>query len=158
MPTFRHQLGNTAFVEGWALYCEKLADEMGLYSGDEARLGMLDYDAWRASRLVVDTGLHAMGWSRKQAIEYMRAHTALAYNNIDNEVDRYINDPGQATAYKVGQLEILKLRDEAKARLGSRFDAKKFHDVVLGGGAVSLPVLDARVRAWLDSTRMSESR
>ncbi len=97
----------TAYVEGWGLYAERLADEMGLYSGDLDRLGMLSYDAWRACRLVVDTGMHALGWSRAQAIDYMAAHTALASNNIANEVDRYIGWPGQALAYKIGQLEIV---------------------------------------------------
>ena len=114
----------TAYVEGWALYTERLADEMGLYSGDLDRMGMLTFDAWRACRLVVDTGLHAMGWSRQQAIDYMLENTALAENNIENEVDRYIAWPGQALAYKLGQLEILRLRHEAEQRLGPRFDIR----------------------------------
>ncbi len=149
LPTFRRHMGLTAFVEGWALYAERLADEMGLYSGDLDRMGMLSYEAWRAARLVVDTGIHAMGWSREQAVQTMLAHTALAENNVRNEVDRYISWPGQALAYKVGQLEILRLRREAEERLGERFDVRAFHDVVLGGGAVSLPVLEARVTRWI---------
>ncbi len=148
VPEFRKHQGTTAFVEGWALYTERLADEMGLYSGDLDRIGMLSYDAWRACRLVVDTGLHAMGWSRQQAIDYMLANSVLAENNIVNEVDRYLTWPGQALAYKVGQLEILKLRDEGKRRLGARFDIKGFHDAVLRNGAVALPVLREQVEAY----------
>jgi len=149
IPEFRKHLGVTAYVEGWALYTERLADEMGLYSSDTDRLGKLSFDAWRSCRLVVDTGLHAKGWSRQQAIEYMTQNTLLAPNNIVNEVDRYIATPGQALAYKLGQLEILKLRDEAKRRLGQRFDIKAFHDAVLGNGAVSLPVLHEQIEAYI---------
>ena len=130
LPEFRKHQGVTAFVEGWGLYSERLADEMGLYSSDIDRIGMLSYDAWRACRLVVDTGMHAMGWSRQRAIDYMVENSVLAENNVVNEVDRYLTWPGQALAYKVGQLEILKLRDEAKRRLGERFDIKAFHDAV----------------------------
>ncbi len=153
LPMFRKLDGSTAFVEGWALYTERLADEMGLYTADLDRIGKLSYDAWRASRLVVDTGLHAMGWTRAQAEQFMREHTALTEINIANEVDRYIGWPGQALAYKVGQLEILKLRAEAEAQLGAKFDLPAFHAVVLGAGAVTLPVLDDRVRAWIASRR-----
>jgi uncharacterized protein (DUF885 family) len=153
LPTFRKLEGSTAFVEGWALYTERLADEMGLYSSDLDRIGKLSYDAWRASRLVVDTGLHALGWTRAQAEAYMREHTALTEINISNEVDRYIGWPGQALAYKVGQLEIGKLRRDAEAALGSRFELPAFHAVVLGAGAVTLPVLGARVRAWVASVK-----
>ncbi|HEX4418286.1 MAG TPA: DUF885 domain-containing protein [Kofleriaceae bacterium] len=149
LPMFRRLDGSTAFVEGWALYTERLAEEMGLYTSDLSRIGKLSFDAWRASRLVVDTGIHALGWTRAQAEAYMHAHTALTAVNISNEVDRYIGWPGQALAYKVGQLEILKLRAEAEARLGDKFDLKQFHAVVLGAGAVTLPVLDDRVHAWI---------
>lgn len=149
VPEFRKHLGVTAYVEGWALYTERLADEMGLYSSDVDRIGMLSFDAWRACRLVVDTGLHSMGWTRQQAIEYMTENTVLAANNIANEVDRYLGDPGQALAYKVGQLEILALRDEAKQKLGARFDLKAFHEVVLRNGAVALPVLRQQVEDWI---------
>jgi uncharacterized protein (DUF885 family) len=153
LPAFRKLDGSTAFIEGWALYTERLAEEMGLYSSDLDRLGKLSYDAWRAARLVVDTGLHAHGWSRRQAEAFMRAHTALTESNISNEVDRYIGWPGQALAYKVGQLEILRQRAHAEERLGSSFDLKAFHAVVLGAGAVTLPVLQQRVRAWVASAR-----
>ncbi len=152
LPMFRKLDGSTAFIEGWALYTERLAEEMGLYTSDMDRLGKISYDAWRASRLVVDTGVHHLGWTRAQAEEFMRAHTALTFTNISNEVDRYIGWPGQALAYKVGQLEILRLRAKAEQALGAAFDVRAFHDVVLGAGAVSLPVLGARVDAWIAAT------
>jgi len=148
LPAFRRHGGFTAFVEGWGLYSERLAQEMGLYSGDLDLLGMLSFDAWRAGRLVVDTGIHALGWSRQQAIDYLAENTPLAPNNIDNEVDRYVSWPGQALAYKVGQLEILALRAEAEAAKGEDFDVRAFHDLVLGAGAIPLPTLRARVEAW----------
>ena len=148
LPEFRRHLGPTAFFEGWGLYTERLSDEMGLYSGDLDRIGVLSYDAWRAARLVVDTGIHAMGWTRDRAIAFMLEHTALAPNNIVNEVDRYIVLPGQALAYKLGQLEILRLRAEARATLGDRFDIRGFHDTVLGSGALALPTLRGVVEAW----------
>lgn len=151
LPAFRKHEGFTAFVEGWALYTERLADEMGLYSSDLDRMGMLSYDAWRASRLVVDTGLHSLGWTREQAVQFMLEHTALSEQNIRNEVDRYLVWPGQALAYKSGQLEIWRLRREAEKALGPKFDIKGFHDAVLGSGAVSLPVLAAQVNAWVSS-------
>jgi uncharacterized protein (DUF885 family) len=145
VPEFRRHTGPTSYVEGWALYTERLCGEMGLYGDDLDRIGMLSFDAWRACRLVVDTGLHAMGWSRTKAIDFMVDHTALARNNIENEVDRYIGWPGQATAYKTGQLEIAKLRREAEARPGPAFDIRRFHDAVLGHGAVGLETLRAIV-------------
>ncbi len=149
LPDFRKHLGVTAFWEGWGLYTERLSDEMGLYSSDLDRLGMLSMDAWRACRLVVDTGMHALGWTRDQAIGFMRENTALADNNIVNEVDRYIVWPGQALAYKTGQLEMLRLRAESEAALGQRFDIRAFHDLVLHEGAIPLPTLRAIVRDWL---------
>jgi len=149
LPEFRKHQGVTAFVEGWGLYSEHLADEMGLYTSDVDRLGMLSFDAWRACRLVVDTGIHTMGWSRQRAIDYMTENSLLASNNIVNEVDRYIAWPGQALAYKIGQREILNLRDEAQRKLGARFDIKAFHDAVLENGAVSLPVLRQEVEVYI---------
>ncbi|MDP2310518.1 MAG: DUF885 domain-containing protein [Pseudomonadota bacterium] len=151
LPEFRRHLGTTAFVEGWALYTERLADEMGLYTGDLDRLGMLSFDSWRASRLVVDTGIHTMKWDRTRAERFLFENTPLAKNNITNEVDRYITWPGQALAYKLGQIEIRALREEAEAALGARFSLPAFHDVVLDQGAVSLPVLRRQVRAWIVS-------
>ena len=148
-PAFRKHMGSTAFVEGWALYTEQLADEMNLYTGDLDRMGKLSYDAWRASRLVVDTGIHHLGWSRTQAEDFMKSHTALTESNIKNEVNRYISWPGQALAYKVGQLEILRLRKKAKEALGDAFKLSEFHDVVLSSGAVTLPVLNDNIDRWL---------
>ena len=141
LPAFRRFNGSTAYIEGWGLYTERLSEEMGLLSGDLDRFGVLSFDAWRASRLVVDTGIHALGWTRDAAIAFMTAHTALGQNNIANEVDRYIAYPGQALAYKLGQLELLRLRAEARERQGDRFDIRAFHDAVLGDGALPLPVL-----------------
>jgi uncharacterized protein (DUF885 family) len=141
LPRFRRFGYVTAFSEGWALYTERLADELGLYSGDLERFGMLSFDSWRACRLVVDTGMHAFGWSRDQAIGYMLANSALTRANIENEVDRYVADPGQALAYMVGRLELVRLRELAAARLGARFDLRAFHDLVLGTGGVPLSVL-----------------
>lgn len=157
LPAFRRHEGMTAFVEGWALYSERLADELGLYPTDVDRLGMLSFDAWRAARLVVDTGVHHMGWTRAQAEDWMRENTPLADNNIVNEVDRYVSWPGQAVAYKTGQIEILALRAEAEAALGGRFDRSAFHDVVLGAGAVPLPVLRARVEGWVAAMSADEA-
>jgi uncharacterized protein (DUF885 family) len=150
LPAFRRlSWGHTAFVEGWALYTERLADEMGLYESDLDRLGMLASDSWRACRLVVDTGLHALGWTRQQAIDFMVAHAPVSHEEIVVEVDRYIGMPGQALAYKVGQREILRLRADARAALGPAFDIKGFHDTVLGGATISLRVLQSRVASWV---------
>ncbi|RAS62876.1 uncharacterized protein (DUF885 family) [Lentzea atacamensis] len=137
-----------AYLEGWGLYTERLADEMGLYSSDEQRLGMLGLDAMRAGRLVVDTGLHAFGWTRQQAVDYLRENTVMPEPEINAEIDRYIEMPGQALAYMVGRLEIQRLRAEAEEKLGDRFDVKAFHDLVVGSGAVPLPVLGDLVTAW----------
>jgi uncharacterized protein (DUF885 family) len=149
VPNFRRVLGITAFVEGWALYAESLGGEVGFYTDPYSYFGHLTYDAWRACRLVVDTGIHELGWTRQQAIDYMAANTGLALRNIENEVDRYIAWPGQALAYKTGQLKIRELRTAAERALGPRFDVRAFHDVVLGSGAVPLDVLDANVREWI---------
>jgi uncharacterized protein (DUF885 family) len=141
VPDFRRYGGVTAFIEGWGLYAERLADEMGLYTSDLDRMGVLSYDAWRACRLVVDTGMHAKNWTRAQAIAFTLENSALAENNVVNEIDRYITWPAQALAYKVGQLEILRLRQDAKSQLGHRFDIREFHDALLSNGAVPLEVL-----------------
>jgi uncharacterized protein (DUF885 family) len=141
LPDFRRYGYVAAFSEGWALYAERLADEMGLYSSDVARFGMLSFDSWRACRLVVDTGMHALGWSRQRAIEYMTANTALTPENIANEVDRYIAWPGQALSYMCGRIEIDELRRTVQTHAGSRFDIKRFHDAVLRNGGVPLTVL-----------------
>ncbi len=149
LPAFRRHLGTTAYVEGWALYTERLADEMGLYTSDLDRMGMLSFDSWRAARLVVDTGIHTKRWTRAEAERFFLANTPLAANNVANEVDRYITWPGQALAYKLGQIEIRALRAEAEAALGARFSLPRFHDAVLDGGAVTLPVLRRRIEAFI---------
>ncbi len=146
---FRRHAHVTAFTEGWALYTERLADEMGLYTSDVSRLGMVSFDFWRACRLVVDTGLHAQGWSRDQAVDFMFEHSALTRKNVENEVDRYIGWPGQALGYMVGRLEIRRLRDEAEARLGAAFDIRAFHDTLLGHGNLPLSVLADVVADWI---------
>jgi uncharacterized protein (DUF885 family) len=151
VPDFQKNALVSAYVEGWGLYTERLSDEMGLYTSDLTRLGILSFDSWRCGRLVVDTGLHAMGWSRQQAIDYLLANSPQALNNIENEVDRYIAWPGQALAYKIGQLEILRLRREAERARSERFDIKGFHDTVLGSGPVTLQLLGELVADWAHS-------
>ncbi|WP_033294586.1 DUF885 domain-containing protein [Amycolatopsis jejuensis] len=151
LPLLRRIGGFTAYAEGWGLYTERLADEMGLYSDDVSLLGMLTLESMRAGRLVVDTGLHALGWSRQQAIDYLVEHTPMARVEIEAEVDRYLGYPGQALAYLVGRLEIQRLRQSAEQRLGSRFDVRAFHDTVLSGGSLPLSVLDAVVGEWVAS-------
>jgi prolyl oligopeptidase len=148
LPKFRRQAGFTAFVEGWGLYSERLGDEMGLYEDELSRFGMLTYQAWRACRLVVDTGLHALKWTRQQAIDFFMENVALTETEVLNEVDRYIIWPGQALAYMIGKREIFALRDEAKKAMGARFDIKEFHDVVLRNGAIPLSTLRRLVQEW----------
>ena len=148
LPLFRRVVTPNAYAEGWGLYTERLADEMGLYSSEVDRLGMLAMDSMRAGRLVVDTGMHAKGWSRERAVAFLRDNTPMSDLEIGNEIDRYIAYPGQALAYMVGRLEIQRMRAEAEARLGERFDIRAFHDVVLTNGALPLAVLDEVVRAW----------
>jgi uncharacterized protein (DUF885 family) len=150
LPRYRRYLDVEAcsFNEGWGLYAEQLAEEMGLYSGDVALLGMLSFAALRACRLVVDTGMHALGWSRDQAVEFMWSHTATTREHVENEVDRYICWPGQALAYQIGKREIVRLRERASAALGDRFDLRAFHGVVLGSGALPLPVLERNIARW----------
>jgi uncharacterized protein (DUF885 family) len=149
LPLVRRLGGFTAYSEGWGLYAERLADEMGLYSDDLARLGMLSEDSMRAARLVVDTGLHAMGWSRAQVVEFLQANTATPAVEVETEADRYIAAPGQALSYMVGRLEIQRIRAEAEQRLGARFDIRAFHDTVLGSGPLPLTVLDQVVGDWV---------
>ncbi|MFD8491649.1 DUF885 domain-containing protein [Amycolatopsis sp. NPDC059657] len=151
LPLLRRLGDFNAYIEGWGLYSERLAFEMGLYSDDVALLGMLTLDSMRAGRLVVDTGLHALGWSRQEAIDYLVANTPMAKGEIEAEIDRYIAYPGQALSYMVGRLEIQRVRAEAEAVLGERFDIKAFHDLVLGGGALPLSVLDAVVTEWANA-------
>jgi uncharacterized protein (DUF885 family) len=154
LPAYRRFLDAEvcSYIEGWGLYCERLADEMGLYTSDVQRLGMLSFDALRACRLVVDTGMHHLGWSRSQAVDFMWQHTATTEANVNNEIDRYIAWPGQALAYMVGRREIRRLREAAEYQLGARFDIRAFHQAVLGSGAVPLGVLDQLVTRWAGQT------
>ena len=149
MPMFRRYSGYTAFVEGWGLYAEKLGEEMGFYTEPYSKFGQLTYEMWRACRLVVDTGMHARGWSRQQAIEFMLANTAKTENDVIVEIDRYIAWPGQALAYKIGELKIRELRRRAEAEMGANFNIRDFHDVVLGSGAVPLNILEKQVDDYI---------
>jgi uncharacterized protein (DUF885 family) len=149
LPEFRRHSSYTAFVEGWGLYAESLGDEMGFYRDPYAKFGQLTYEMWRAVRLVIDTGLHAMGWTRQQAIDYFRANAAKTDQDIIVEVDRYLVYPGQALGYKIGQLRIRELRTKAEGQLGGRFDVRRFHDAVLSQGAVPLGVLERQIDEWL---------
>ena len=154
LPDFRkYATFFTAFVEGWGLYSEHLGIEMGIYDTREKDMGRLSYEMWRACRLVVDTGLHAQGWSKGRAVAFMKDNTALTDANIDAEVNRYISNPGQALAYKLGELKILSLRHKAETALGAKFDVRRFHDAVLGQGAVPLDVLDAQINAWITNEK-----
>ena len=152
IPNFRRYGGYTAFVEGWGLYSESLGPELGLYKDPYSKFGQLTYEMWRAIRLVIDTGIHSLGWTRQQAIDYFKANSAKTEPDIVQEVDRYIVMPAQALAYKSGELEIKALRRYAEQKLGPRFDIRGFHDQVLSQGALPLDVLDTRIRAWVDST------
>lgn len=149
VPMIRRISDFTAYVEGWGLYAESLGEQVGLYTDPYQKFGQLTYDMWRAVRLVVDTGLHSEGWTRQQAIDFFKANAPKSELDITNEIDRYIAWPGQALAYKVGQLKIFELRDAAKQALGANFDIREFHDVVLSTGAVPLSVLDRTVRDWI---------
>jgi uncharacterized protein (DUF885 family) len=149
IPTFRRYAMVYAHTEGWGLYSERLADEMGLYSSDVDRLGMVSADAWRAGRLVTDTGMHALGWSRREAIEFLQRWTPIGLLTVEQEVDRYIGMAGQALSYKVGQLEIMRLRKEAEENLGGSFDIKGFHDTMLVNGPMTLPMLAEAVDEWM---------
>jgi uncharacterized protein (DUF885 family) len=149
LPQFRRNAGITAYVEGWGLYSESLGAELGLYQDPYSYFGYLTYDMWRAVRLVVDTGIHAKKWTRQQAIDYFKDNAAKTEADIVNEIDRYISWPGQALAYKIGQLRIRALRTEAEQTLGGKFDIRAFHDQLLGAGALPLDVLEQRMRQWL---------
>lgn len=152
IPNFRRYGGYTVFVEGWGLYSEKLAEEMGFYQDPYSKFGQLTYEMWRACRLVVDTGMHALGWTRQEAIGFMLSNTAKTENDVKVEIDRYIAWPGQALAYKIGELKIRELRSKAETELGAKFDIRDFHDVVLGNGAVPLDILEKHVLDYIKNT------
>jgi len=153
IPLFRTQYGYSAFSEGWGLYAEDLGKTMGMFTDPYNDFGRLSSELWRAVRLVVDTGLHAKGWSQQEAIDWAMANSPRPKRSIESEVERYLLNPGQATTYKIGMITIQQLRDEAKAELGDKFDWKSFHDTVIGGGSMPLPVLETRVRAWIASQK-----
>jgi len=157
MPEFRKQLGYTAYIEGWALYCETMGEELGLYTDPYMKFGQINDEMWRAIRLVVDTGIHSMGWTREQALQYFRDNSAVPERDVVVEVDRYIVWPGQALGYKIGQMEIRRLRNEAEAALGDKFDERAFHDTILGEGALPLDVLEKQVHAWIASEKARTS-
>ncbi|HJQ26363.1 MAG TPA: DUF885 domain-containing protein [Blastocatellia bacterium] len=156
LPEFRRNAGYTAYVEGWALYAESLGGEMGFYTDPYSKFGQLTYEMWRACRLVVDTGMHALGWSREQAINFMKDNTAKTENDIVVEVDRYIVWPGQALAYKLGELKIKELRARASQELGARFDVRRFHNAILDDGPLPLDVLDRRINDWIAAEKRKE--
>jgi len=149
VPEFRKYASYTAFAEGWALYCERLGTEMGFYKDQYSKYGQLTFDMWRACRLVIDTGIHSEGWSRRQAIDYLMTNAGKDQHEAATEVDRYIASPGQALAYKIGQLKFLALRAEATQELGDAFDLRAFHDALLANGSLPLPVLDQQMKAWI---------
>ena len=157
LPDFRRNGEYTAFVEGWALYSERLGKEVGFYEDPYSNYGRLENEMWRDIRLVIDTGVHEKHWSRDQMVEYFHRYTAMDEPNVQTEVDRYISWPGQALAYKLGQLEILKLRQEAREKLGAKFDLRAFHDEIVGSGPLPLDVLDSHVKAWIAQTAAAQS-
>ena len=153
IPGFRRNLYLSAFGEGWGLYSEFLADDMGIYTTKYEQFGKFTYEMWRACRLVVDTGIHAMGWTREEAVEYMSKNTALSLHEINTEVDRYISWPGQALSYKIGEIKIRELRKKAKDQLGNKFDIRDFHEVILSQGTVTLSILEERINKYINKTR-----
>ena len=159
LPEFRRYLGDyTAYTEGWALYAEQLGKDVGFYRDPYSDYGRLESDMWRAIRLVVDTGVHSGHWTRQQMVDYFHQHSAIDETSVQSEVDRYIAWPAQAVSYKVGQLEILGLRDKARQELGAKFNLREFHDEVLDGGAMPLDMLDARVRAWIAAQQSASAK
>ena len=157
-PEFRRNNYISAYGEGWGLYAEKLGTEMGIYTTPYEDFGRLTYEMWRACRLVIDTGIHHKGWSREQALAYLRDHTALSEHEVETEVDRYISWPAQALSYKLGEIRIVALRAEAEKELGSDFDIRAFHDALLAQGSVPLPVLDQQIRQFIADRKAAASR
>jgi uncharacterized protein (DUF885 family) len=158
VPPFRLDLYPHAFGEGWGLYSEKLGKEMGMYKTPYDEFGRLTYEMWRACRLVVDTGMHWKGWTREQALEYLASNTALSLHEVETETNRYIAWPGQALAYKMGELKILELRKRAHDALGDRFDIRAFHDAVLENGGVPLPILETQIDEYIAAAQRNAAR
>ena len=156
IPTFRKHQFYTAYIEGWALYTERLGKDVGFYQDPYSDYGRLEADIWRAIRLVVDTGVHSQHWTRQQMVDYFHTHSNIDEPSVQSEVDRYIAWPSQALAYKVGQLKILELRDRAKQALGDKFDLRAFHDQLLDSGALPLDVLSDRIDAWIASQKAAK--
>ena len=156
VPEFRARAQVNAFSEGWGLYAESLGEEMGFYRDPYSKFGQLSMEIWRACRLVVDTGMHALGWPRQRAIDFMKENTGLTEHNVVTEIDRYIDEPGQALAYKIGELKIKELRRLAEGELGPRFSVRAFHDAVLANGSIPLVVLEVEIRRWIDETKASK--
>lgn len=152
IPQFRRDMYLSAYGEGWALYCEYLADEMGIYTTPYEKFGQLTYEMWRACRLVIDTGIHAFGWTRDEAVNYMATNTALSLHEINTEIDRYIGWPGQALSYKIGEMKIREMRKKAEEKLGDKFDIRAFHKVILGKGTVTLPILEKLVDDYIEDS------
>ena len=149
IPQFRRNLYLSAYGEGWGLYTEFLADEMGIYTTPYEKFGKFTYEMWRACRLVVDTGIHAKGWSRDQAVNYMSSNTALSLHEVNTEIDRYISWPGQALSYKIGELKIRELRNKAENKLDQKFDIRDFHEIILEYGTVTLSILESRINNYI---------
>ncbi len=153
IPQFRKDTYLSAYGEGWGLYTEYLAAEMGMYTTPYERFGQLTYEMWRACRLVVDTGIHAKGWTREQVVNFMASNTALSLHEVNTETDRYISWPGQALSYKIGELKIRELRKKAEAELGSKFDIREFHEIILEQGTVTLSIMEDRINAYIKKTK-----
>jgi prolyl oligopeptidase len=158
LPSWRTTTHFTAYIEGWGLYSESLGEAMGFYQDPYSRFGQLSYEMWRALRLVVDTGLHELGWSRQQAIDVMLENSALTRKNVEAEVDRYISWPGQALAYKIGEMEIQDLVRSARTQLGNQFDIREFHDHLLAEGSMPLDILRDRMERWIVAQLESQNR
>jgi len=155
-PEFRKNDHYTAYVEGWGLYAESLGEELGFYQDPYSKMGQLTYEMWRSIRLVVDTGMHALGWTRQQAIDFFKENAGKSEHDIVVEVDRYIVWPGQALAYKIGELKIKEIRSRAEKELGDKFDIRSFHDELLGAGALPLSILEQRMNAWVEREQLKD--
>ena len=150
IPEFRRNLYLSAYGEGWGLYSEYLGNDMGIYTTPYENFGKYTYEMWRACRLVVDTGIHVKNWTREQAVAYLKSNTALSVHEVNTEIDRYISWPGQALSYKIGELKIRELRKKAEDALGTNFDIREFHEIILEEGTVTLPILEKRIISYID--------